>query len=105
MKPVRIDTMSCFLPETWEEVDANRLPRLIQLVYMTPEGPAMYHELIQVALNIKPRVWQKLMKKHFNRRLTDECREANAAMLQQLIMALRWLWQDALDKQPFAGLT
>lgn len=105
MVTVTLDQQTYQLPQAWPEVNASQLPRLIQLVYLTPESPAMYHELIQVALSIKPKVWQKLMKKHFNPRLPESRRTANAGLIHQLVQALRWLWQQPMEKQPFEFLT
>ncbi|UHG90107.1 hypothetical protein [Spirosoma oryzicola] len=104
MRIITLDGIDYELPEAWDEVNQERLPNLIELVYLTPESGQMHHALIQLALNIRPRVWKKLHKTHFSPDLPDSVRYANAEVLGQLVAWLSWMWLKPMNKPPFAQL-
>lgn len=104
MQQITLDKVSYNLPERWADVPAERLPRLIELVFLTPESGAMHHALIQLALNIRPKVWRKLHQKHFSAGVAPGVRRKNAEVLYQLVQHLSWLFTEPLEAQPFAEL-
>lgn len=104
MRIITFDGINYQLPESWEEVNAERLPKLIELIYLMPVSGKMYHALIQQALNIKPKAWKKLHKRHFSPKLPDWVRRQNAEVLAQLVSWLSWMWLKPMNKQPFAEL-
>ena len=104
MKIIQLDGQPYNLPERWEEIDPERLPRLIELLYLVPESGSMYHELIKAALNIRPKVWVKMMQKHFGNSVPKPVRTANAAVLSDIVQMLRWLWTQPMQTRPFESV-
>jgi hypothetical protein len=104
MRPIELDGTKYMLPESWNEVTPKQLPKLIKLVYLIPESGSMHLSLIQTALNIKPRVWKRLHRKHFSAGLSDGVRRQNAVVLMQLVDWLSWMWRKPVDQQPFAEI-
>ncbi|GAB3990403.1 hypothetical protein GCM10028807_17490 [Spirosoma daeguense] len=92
------------LPERWSEVKPDVLPQLLQRVYLAPGGADSYHETLQLALNIKPKAWQKLMYKHFGKHVGKKTRQANAIVLHTLWHQLRWMQTEPIHQQPFKSL-
>ncbi|MEZ0484309.1 hypothetical protein [Fibrella aquatica] len=101
---INLDGVRYNLPERWADVDPERLPRLIELVFLTPESGSMHHALIQLALNIRPKVWRKLHQKHFSPKLSPVVRHKNAAVLHELVLHLSWLFAEPMDQQPFESI-
>ena len=101
---IDLDGVRYTLPERWAEVPPERLPRLVELVFLTPQSGVMHHALIQLALNIRPAVWRKLHQKHFSPRLAPGVRRKNAEVLHQLVLHLSWLFTEPMDKPPFAEI-
>ena len=105
MRQIDLDGVRYNLPESWDEIDSERLPRLIELVYLIPESGKMHHALIQLALNIRPKVWKKIHQKHFGPNLSATVRRKNAEVLQHLVTLLSWLWKKPMDKRPFESVS
>ena len=105
MSRVELDGVGYDLPQTWDDIPASRLPRLLEQVYLVPESGRMYHELIKLSLGISDKVWRKLHKRHFGPRLTDDVRRKNAEVLQQLVGELAWLWEEPMTRPPFSELS
>lgn len=101
MRKIELDGVTYHVPSGWEEVDPNRVPHLIELVYLTPESGKMIHALIVTALNIPPKKWKQLHKKHFSRKLSDGVRTANAAVLVEIMGYLNWMYTQPMEVQPF----
>lgn len=104
MRTIQLDGVSYPFPQNWAEVSPDQLPKLIRLVYLTPENGKMYHELLQALLGIKPKAWKKLHQKHFNPRLSDAVRKKNAIALHDLVFLGRWVWQEPMTERPFEAL-
>ncbi|WP_375445752.1 hypothetical protein [uncultured Fibrella sp.] len=104
MQQIDLDGVRYNLPERWKDVDLERLPRLIELIFLTPESGKMYHALIQLALNIRPKVWRKLHQAHFSERLSETVKRKNAEVLHLLLQQLSWLFTEPMDQQPFESL-
>ncbi|KAB7728025.1 hypothetical protein F5984_19920 [Rudanella paleaurantiibacter] len=104
MQQIELDGVSYNLPEAWDEVGPDQIARLINLVYLTPESGKMYHALIQLALNIRPKAWRKLHQKHFSPNLPESVRWKNAEVLQTIVAQLQWLWLKPMHRQPFPSI-
>lgn len=102
---VSLDKQSFQVPESWAEINHERLARLLHLLYFTPESPESMHEIIMLALNAKPKKWKELMQKHFSPKLGDKARHANAAVLHELFKLLNWMQTEPIEKQPFPAVT
>lgn len=105
MTQIELDGVHYILPESWDEINTERLPKLIELVYLVPESGRMHHALIQLALNIRPKAWKKLHQRHFSPSLREAVRRKNAEVLHQLVQILAWCWEKPMDKQPFPSIT
>ncbi|UHG93389.1 hypothetical protein [Spirosoma oryzicola] len=105
MRTIQLDGVSYPFPQNWAEVSPDQLPKLIRLVYLTPENGKMYHELLQALLGIKPKAWKKLHQKHFNPNLPEAVRKKNAVALHDLVFMSRWVWQQPMTEQPFKTIT
>ncbi|GAB4050406.1 hypothetical protein [Spirosoma litoris] len=92
------------LPESWSEVDPERLPQLLQLTFFTPPTPDSFHETLRLTLGIRQKVWKKLMQTHFGPGVGKKAKQANAVVLHTLKHQLRWMQKEAIHKQPFATL-
>ncbi|MBN8820766.1 MULTISPECIES: hypothetical protein [unclassified Spirosoma] len=104
MQTIHLDGKAYQLPERWSEVDQERLPQLLQLVYFTPPTGEVYHEIIRLALNISGKPWRKLMQTHFGPNVGRRTRQANAIVLHTLKTLLRWLETEPIQEQPFKRL-
>lgn len=104
MTRIELDGVHYNLPESWDEIDTVRLPKLIELVYLVPESGRLYHTLLQVSLGIRPKAWQKIHQRHFGPKLSANVRRKNAEVLQQIVSMLAWLWTVPMDRQPFTHI-
>lgn len=105
MRTIELDGVTYKLPQQWSEIKPDQLPRLIRLVYMTPENGAMYHQLLQALLGIHPKAWKKIHRKHFGPGLLPEVRKKNAVVLHDLLGLCKWVWETPMNQQPFAKLS
>jgi hypothetical protein len=92
------------LPENWEEVPLAQMPRVLELVFATPESGKSYHELLRHLLGFSEKKWEKMINQFFNQKLTEEKREKNAEVLQELLHCISWMWRENMTKQPFESL-
>ncbi|GAB3802960.1 hypothetical protein GCM10028819_32100 [Spirosoma humi] len=105
MRTIQLDGVSYSLPQTWAEVKPDQLPKLIRLIYLTPENGHMYHQLLQTMLGIKPRAWAKLHRRHFGSQLSAAVRKKNAVVLHDLMRMCSWVWQEPMTSQPVEAIT
>lgn len=92
------------LPENWEEVPMAQMPRVLELVFATPESGKSYHELLRHLLGFSEKKWQKLIQQFFNTNVAEETREKNAEVLQDMLHLISWMWRENMTKQPFEYL-
>lgn len=104
MRSIELDGVAYQLPQQWSEIKPDQLPRLIRLVYMTPENGAMYHQLLQALLGIHPKVWKKIHRRHFGPGLPPQVRQKNAIVLHDLLGLCKWVWETPMNQQPFAQI-
>ncbi|WP_020603140.1 hypothetical protein [Spirosoma spitsbergense] len=104
MQPIQLDGQAYELPERWSELDPERIPQLLQLVYFAPATPESFHEKIRLVLGLRKKAWLKLMQKHFGPTVGKRAKEANALVLHTLKSQLRWMETEPIQEQPFASL-
>jgi hypothetical protein len=92
------------LPGTWAEVPADRLPKLLELLFVKPEGGETYHELLRTTLGLSKRAWTKMACHYFSPHLPPGTRRRNAETLAQVLGLIEWMWRDELTRQPFAAV-
>lgn len=104
MQHIELDGVRYKLPQTWDDVDPDRLGKLVELVFLLPESGRLYHALIQHALNIRPKAWKQIHQRHFGPKVSGRVRRKNAEVLQQVVSMLRWMWTEPMHRQPFPSL-
>lgn len=104
MLSIELDGQPYQLPQSWSEVNTQRLPQLLQLIYFTPTTPDTIHQIIRLSLNMRAKAWAKLMHKHFGPQVGKKARQANAIVVHELKHALRWMYTEPIHKQPFPSL-
>ena len=89
------------LPTKWSEVPVEKVPALIDLVYLTKESGESLHQILMICLGYTPMQYGKMIRKHFGKHLTEVQRVANAEVLHDLFSVLRWLYTEPMDQMPF----
>jgi hypothetical protein len=89
------------LPENWEEVPSDKMRKVLELVFATPESGESYHKLLRLLLGYSERNWQKFMHQFFNTKVAEDKREKNAETLQELLHLMSWMWRENMTKKPF----
>jgi hypothetical protein len=89
------------LPENWEEVSSDKIRRVLELVFATPESGEAYHEILRHLLGFSENQWQKFIHQFFNTKLAEDKRERNAETLQELLHLISWMWRENMTKRPF----
>ncbi|GAB4047076.1 hypothetical protein [Spirosoma litoris] len=101
MQEINFNGQAKTLPENWKEVKPEHLPRLLQLVYFTPDTPEKFHHLLQILLDMGGKQWRALMRKHFGPGIRKKVKEANAIVLHELIHQVRWMSKELTTEKPF----
>jgi len=104
MQTIHLAGQAYQAPQAWNEVDPERLPQLLQLVYFTPDTAEKPHLLLQLGLNIRPKAWTTLMQIHFGPKVGKKARAANAVVLHTLLHQFRWMQTEPIHQAPFSHL-
>lgn len=97
---ISINKKTYKLPEQWTEIDKAKLLPILRLLYVLPENGTTYHEILRTVLGYDYKQWAKLMQHYFSPKLADEIKDNNAAVLQETLQAVEWLWTSDLTLQP-----
>ena len=104
MKKIPLHPHTYDLPESWQELPLERLPRVVEVAFLKRESAFTYHALFRAVLGIEERDYRRMMNRYFGRHVSDKTREKNAQELHLLLMSLRWIWQTDLTQRPFGYL-
>ncbi|MVM37242.1 hypothetical protein GO730_05705 [Spirosoma sp. HMF3257] len=104
MQEIKFNGQAKTLPGSWKEVKPEHLPRLLQLVYFTPDSPEKFHHMLQILLDMGGNQWRALMRKHFGPGMSKKVKNANAIVLHELIHQVRWMSQELTTELPFEAI-
>ena len=79
------------LPERWDEVPIKKLPVLLETIFVKPESPETYHEVLRTVLGINESKWSKFCYHYFGKKLDDETKLHNAEALHSLLLLVSWM--------------
>jgi hypothetical protein len=89
------------IPENWTEVPESDRLQLLGLVFAQVESGGVYHEILRIVFGFTTQKWAKLMQQYFSKRSTEERIEQNAAVLQELLHLVKWMWDRESVVRPF----
>ncbi|MEA5259467.1 hypothetical protein VB264_16830 [Arcicella aquatica] len=93
------------IPASWEEVPIKKLPKLLEAIFVKPESPETYHEVLRLVLGISETTWGKFCYHYFGKTLSDEVKNQNAEALHQVLTLVSWMWTDDMTTKPFESVT